>query len=307
MRALLYIAVAWMTVTAVAGYFEHVQMHSVFPPILADFWENGLHYWSFGSSTVVTDEYIRLTTHKADAKGYFWNRHPNHIESFVINATLRFKKRHAGWFADATDGGIALWYTAAAPRHMATNFFGNIDTFDGIGVVLDHGNVVSVLVNQEQQIHGLVESRRGSCKLKNLDNNKVTLSLAYDADQRTAVVQYNVWTSDLVPGVDVACTSVDDVKLPLRNYFGLTASNSEKAQAEHDVISVYVRSSKGDGKVEQDEEELTGLHLFDRAREKRLQAEWNGRADEPFSKERPAKSERKSEGDGQEKDAVESD
>lgn len=268
---------------------EHVQMHSIFPPILADYWENGLHYWSFGSSSVVTDEYVRLTTNSPTAKGFFWNRHPNQLQSFVANTTLRLKSRGAGWFADATDGGFAVWYTASTPRHMPTQFFGNVDTFDGLGLILDHTDTLSILIGDgDRSVQTISRERRGFCNIKQLVDNKVTISVKYNSESKELLVTYNVWQSAHVHGADVLCSVVNDVALPLRNYFGVTASNSVHAQAEHDLFSFFVKPlHKSDAEDATREEEAAGDHLFDREREQRLQKEWNGRADEPLSKERP--------------------
>lgn len=261
-------------------------MHSIFPPILADFWENGLHYWSFGSSSVVTDAYVRLTTHKTTAKGYFWNRHPNHLDGFVANTTVRLRQRESQWFADSTDGGLAIWYTSATPRHMPTPFFGNVDVFEGLGVVLDHSDTISVLLNDGERVASLSNSRRGHCQIKNLGDKQLTITVVYMASSKELRVLYHVWADAQTPGSDNYCVAISDVVLPLRNYFGVTASNSEHAKAEHDIISFFVKPSRGDDNAYLEEEESTGLHLFDHAREQQLQKEWNGRADEPLSKDR---------------------
>lgn len=281
------VVVVFLTASGVLATMDHIQMHSIFPPILADFWENGLHYWSFGSSSVVTDEYVRLTTSHPTAKGYFWNRHPNHLDSFVLNATLRLRNRKSQWFADATDGGVAMWYTATAPRHMATDLFGNVNAFDGLGVILDHSDTISILTNSEQPVESLARNRLGSCVAKGLDQQYITISVDYNGVSKTLTVRYNVWQSYGVHGVDVECAVLSDVTLPLRNYFGITGSNSIHAQAEHDVVSIYVRPRRREDLTqEEQEEEEAELHLFDAAKEKKLQAEWNGR-EEPLSAERP--------------------
>lgn len=274
-------------IVSVLGGPEHIQMHSCFPPILSDFWENGLHFWSFGSSTIITDDYVRLTTTAPEAKGYFWNRHPNHIESFIANTTVRLRKRKSGWFADSTDGGVAMWYTAAAPRHVQTTLFGSADEFDGVGVVLDHSDQLSVLFSDgAERVGSLRSAARGHCQVSGLSDKKVTLTMLYNAEAKTLRVLYHLWEDETAPGPDVMCTEVEDVVLPIRNYFGITASNSLHAQAEHDMVSFFVKPlRKLDGTADE-EEELSGLHLFDMARERKLQAEWHGRADKPLSSER---------------------
>jgi hypothetical protein len=264
---------------------EHVQMHSFSPPILADYWENGLRYWSFGSNAVVTDNYVRVTGPSPLSRGYFWNRHPNHLESFEVNVTVRLLRRQQGWFADTSDGGLALWYTAATPRHVPTNFYGSNPEFEGLGIILDHSNHLTVLVNDGEAVTSIANSRLGFCKIAALAEHDVVLVVRYDNEASILELFYTVNTPSaggLVPSAAaeaaVLCSRIERVQLPTRNYFGVTATNSKSAQANHELVSFFVRPLHG-GHEATDEETAAGLHLFDLAQEKQLQKEWEGRGD----------------------------
>jgi hypothetical protein len=280
-------AVAAVALLAVAcqSFPEHVQMHSFFPPILEDYWENGLRYWSFGSNAVVTDDYVRITGPSPNSRGYFWNRHPNHLRSFDVNLTVRLLKRQQGWFADTSDGGLALWYTAATPRHVPSNFYGSNPAFEGLGVVLDHSNQLTVLVNDGEAVTDMANSKLGSCRVVGLANHDLTLMVQYDDEASTLDLSYGltVRAAQGAPHTHSSftaqhCTQIGKVQLPTQNYFGVTATNTKSAQANHELVSFFVRPLRG-GHEGVDEEVGTGLHLFDLAQEKQLQKEWEGRGD----------------------------
>ena len=266
---------------------EHVQMHSIAPPILAEYWENGLRYWSFGSNAVVTDNYVRITGPAPTSRGYFWNRHPNHLESFEANFTVRLLRRQQGWFADTTDGGLAFWYTAATPRHVPTNFYGSNAAFEGLGVIFDHSDHISVLVNDGDAVANVANSRLGTCRISSAGERDITIIVRYDNEAATLDLLYLVSThgkgesagqfmfSETAP---VLCAHVPQVQLPTRNYFGVTATNTKTAQANHELVSFYVKPLHG-GHDAEDEEIEAGLHLFDLKQEKQLQKEWEGRED----------------------------
>lgn len=264
---------------AVCGAVDHLQMHSLHEPMLAEYWENGLHYWAFGSGSVVSDKYVRLTTPSASASGYLWNRHPNRMESFEITAVVRLRKKTSSWFADTTHEGLALWYTAAAPRHSLTSFYGNTETFDGLGVVLDHSNTLSILINGGETIVSLRRSRQGHCSVNAVEGKRIRIQILYDANEKRLTVYNAPWQDERKEHPLILCALLDDIVLPPRNYFGITALNSKDSQAEHDVESIVVKPLLDD-LYDAQADENNVLHLFDRAREKQLQQEWENNFDD---------------------------
>lgn len=270
---------------------DHVQMHSLYPPILAEYWETGLHYWSFGSHSVVTDDYVRLTTLHPSAHGYLWNRHPNHLESFEVNITLKMKNRADKWFQDRTSAGIVLWYTAAAIRHVAPTFYGAMDTFVGLGVVLDHSNHISIVHNNGDSVYSLSAVTIASCSVPRVAENFLTIFLRYENSTERGSVYYMLGDTELPEPVGqdtpmVFCATVN-VKLPLRSYFGVTATNTENSACVHEVRSIFVKplrstsNNGGDGNKDaaDEEEDVVGLHLFDLTKDQQERREWDGKGD----------------------------
>lgn len=258
---------------------DHLQMHSLHEPMLAEYWENGLHYWAFGSGSVVTDKYVRLTTHAASASGYLWNRHPNHMDSFELSTVVRLRKKTATWFADTTHEGIALWYTVAAPRHTLTSFYGNTDTFEGLGVILDHSNTLSVLLNGGEKIGSLRRSRQGHCEVNAVEGKRIRLKVLYDFDEKKLTVFYASWQDERKEHPLTMCVQLTDIVIPSRNYFGVTALNSDDSQAEHNVENIIVKPFL-DEQYDAEADENNNLHLFDRAHERQLQEEWENNFDD---------------------------
>jgi hypothetical protein len=290
------------------GEKDHLQMHSFYPPILADFWESGLNYWSFGQGTVVTDEYVRLTTSTdAMSRGYFWNRHPNHLESFRVNVTLRLTKRSHPWFSDTTQAGVAVWYVTTTPRHQPAPFYGGIAAFEGLGIVLDHSDHISILINDGEQLSVVDAHRRGHCYISGASEHYVTLYLTYGKDSNMLRAFYEVSQHHVQIGRGnlVHCADVSQVRLPPRGYFGITAANAPTAQAQHEVRSFLVKPMKGNDDAEETEEEEVGLHLFDLKKEKELQQEWSENGDKPLDpakngEQKPSPDSRKRNGDDNE-------
>ncbi|PWV08359.1 putative legume-like lectin [Trypanosoma cruzi] len=149
---------------------DQIQVHSVFPPILQNYWENGMRFWSFGLSTVVTDKYIRLTGGSPNAKGYLWNKHANRMEAFELNVTLQIRGRQVTGRDDVRDSGMGIWYTTSAMPATNTDvgFFGFHKRFYGVGVILEIRMrflllAMTILLNWNQVLYCRVVTATAVC------------------------------------------------------------------------------------------------------------------------------------------------
>jgi len=286
------VVIALIGVILVAHGIEHVSMHSLFPPILADYWDTHLHFWSFGTSTVITDQLVRLTTRDPTARGYLWNRHANRLGAFEANFTFQMRKRSSAWFSDTSDSGIALWYTLVASRHTPLSFYGGNPSFDGLGVILDHSDTISVLVNTGEAVKTVHTSKRvGQCTVRGLNEHLITILVRYDNETKTLTVSYVKFNEEHKPHetrylalAREPCVTAT-VSLPLMYFFGVTAVNSPTSTAEHDLHSFFVKSIHANDKTAEREDERVGLHLFSVKAEKALQKEWEGKGDEDPAKD----------------------
>ena len=248
---------------------DHVLMHSFYSPILKDYWDHGMRYWSFGSGTIVTDKSAELTTTKEYSHGYLWNRHPNHLDSFEFNVTTHITETRGLWHADTTKAGMGFWYTSDTPRHAVPHFFGSVNQFVGLGVLVDHSSKVSIVISDGMEpVYSFEKERRASCDLSAHTGHVITLTVRYDASLKRLEVGFLVGTLTAAPGVAelndptahrTNCAVLNDVVLPTQYYFGITAANDENSQAKHDVTSFFLKPLRGAADVEEEREELHAL------------------------------------------------
>lgn len=252
-----------------AKTIQHVKMHSLVPPILENYWDNGLHEWSFGAATVVTDLYVRLTQKTPTSRGYLWNRRSLQVDNFQFNATFRIANRDGTWFSDKSGSGIGFWLTSEAPRHVPVSFYGMTDQFTGVGVVFDHTNHVSVLFNNGQHLASPHDATVGTCQIRTGDAWS-TFILRVSALDELLDVLVSVGGDAPVP-----CTRVKNVKLPSNLYIGITATNTESSSAFHDATMLALFPMAKPEEFAADAES-PAYHHGDAKKE---QEQWTGRED----------------------------
>ena len=267
---LLVVLVAVIGMAPTALGVDHILMHSFYPPILKDYWDHGMRYWSFGSGTIVTDSSVALTTNKPFSHGYLWNRHPNHLESFEFNVTVHVSGTQGVWHGDTSHAGIGFWYTSDTPRHATPHFFGSVNQFVGLGVLLDHSEKVSIVLSDGlDPIFSFEKQRKASCDLSAHSGHVITLQMRYDAQEKKLEVGFLVGTLTSAPSVAelhdptahrTNCAILYDVSLPPRFYFGVTAANDENSQAKHEVKSFFAKPLGGAADMEEERQEIHVLN-----------------------------------------------
>ncbi|KEG12677.1 legume-like lectin [Trypanosoma grayi] len=261
---------------------DYIQVHSVFPPILQNYWENGMRFWAFGLNTVVTDNYIRLTESAPDAKGYLWNRHSNHMESFELNVTLQMRKRGSGFVGSTSDGGMGIWYTSAETftGDSDTVFFGFKRRFFGVGVVLDHSDVISLVTNDgsfDLDANSMRVRRNGYCRVPALGELHITITIRYEGGIANVLYVYH---DNVEPRPEdyarcVFCTTASAPTLSGVYRFGVTAANSALTQATHEIHSVIMTPLSDVSHHLEEENKAAQVRLF-AADEKAAQQELLG-------------------------------
>ena len=268
----------------VASAHDHMGMHSIFPPILRNYWENGLSYWSFGSETVVTDDIVRLTQARPKSKGYLWNRHGNHLQSWQMNVTLQLDRVSVDDASEAQMAGVAVWFQTDTPRRGDRTFFGAPNRFNGLAVTMDHRSVISVFLNDGySEVTDVAKDRRGFCRAT---TRAVTITVSYIHSEKSLAVSYRPEDKfyDAASLVDRAerdqqandaarrahlhslgavCASLSNVSLVTHSYFGLTAANAPSSFARVEVQKMFVAPTAGAEDLHDAEEEKLGLRMFD--------------------------------------------
>lgn len=241
----LLLLLALLVVPACAD--DVVQVHSLVPPMLQHYWANGMAYWSFGRESVVTDNYVRLTSHRPKSMGYLWNRHENMMTAFQLNVTLQMTTKSGRWGGDTANAGMGIWYTNAEKTnyHSDAAFFGFQRKFGGVGVILNHKEGLSIVLNDgkmELTPSNLAKNRVAHCTVPRFGELHLTVSLLYQDE--SLEVHYTVHPGAEPKAKDLAvsklCATLATVKLPGVFHFGVTAANSAAARATHDVHSIIM-------------------------------------------------------------------
>eukprot|EP00672_Neobodo_designis_P011401 CAMPEP_0174867024 /NCGR_PEP_ID=MMETSP1114-20130205/63218_1 /TAXON_ID=312471 /ORGANISM="Neobodo designis, Strain CCAP 1951/1" /LENGTH=315 /DNA_ID=CAMNT_0016102199 /DNA_START=38 /DNA_END=982 /DNA_ORIENTATION=+ len=228
-----------------------VHHHSLFPPHLSEhgMGNPNLAHWSFGLSTVVTDEYVRLTSNKQSREGFLWNDVPVQLQSWKAYIGLRVHSAHS-----LGGDGMAMWLverpsTSGGPV-VATRASG----FRGLGIIFDsfdndhqRDNPAVTIVAKTDSPAGemaldpatdYADAKVGGCTFDYRNSGKgnvVHAAVEYDGVRKQLTVKLATANNDMT------CATVDNLELPAGYYFGLTAHTGEVAD-NHDVHWFVVTS-----------------------------------------------------------------
>eukprot|EP01130_Rhizamoeba_saxonica_P013378 TRINITY_DN570_c0_g1_i2.p1 TRINITY_DN570_c0_g1~~TRINITY_DN570_c0_g1_i2.p1 ORF type:complete len:564 (-),score=170.01 TRINITY_DN570_c0_g1_i2:49-1740(-) len=205
-----------------------------------------LPFWDFGGDTIITEDFIRLTSAQESLRGYLWNKKPVNFDdwSFILTFSIGSDQRGG---AD----GLAAWYTEE--RGIIGDIFGNQDKWNGLGVFVDTFDNDNKRNNPE--IYAVVNDgnlefdkdndggsdKLGTCTLKVRSvpyNNpkKYNLKVSYidgELEISTKSDASNNWKECFRTPLD----------LPKGYYFGVSAETGGLFD-NHDLFSFETKSSK---------------------------------------------------------------
>ncbi|XP_071441797.1 vesicular integral-membrane protein VIP36 isoform X1 [Hetaerina americana] len=224
-------------------------------------------YWDFMGSTMVTNNYVRLTPDLQSKQGALWNSLPCHVRNWELQVHFRVHGKGKELFGD----GLAMWY--AKERMLPGPVFGNADYFQGLSVIIDtYSNHNGPHNHQHPYISAMVNNgslhydhdRDGThtqlagceAKLRNLAHD-THISVRYEQDTLTVNVFPGRGVGQVKPGplssgqrsdvfvsTDIEnkaawkeCLKVGGVRLPTGYYFGLSAATGDLSD-NHDILSV---------------------------------------------------------------------
>ncbi|XP_029644743.1 vesicular integral-membrane protein VIP36 isoform X1 [Octopus sinensis] len=197
--------------------------------------------WDITGSTMITNNYIRLTSDHQSKQGGIWNSQPVLVRNWELH--VQFKVHGAG--RTLYGDGFSIWYTR--DRMELGPVFGNRDYFSGLAIFLDtysnhngpHNHAhpyISAMVNNgslsyDHDADGTHTELSGcEAQFRNKDHD-THISIRYidgilfvyiDIDNK------NVWKE---------CFTVKGVHLPTGYYVGVSAATGELAD-NHDILSV---------------------------------------------------------------------
>ncbi|XP_044744012.1 vesicular integral-membrane protein VIP36 [Chrysoperla carnea] len=206
-------------------------------------------YWDFMGSTLVTNDYIRLTPDEQSKNGALWNTEPCLINNWELQIHFKVHGKGKDLFGD----GLAIWYTK--DRMLNGPVFGNIDYFNGLAIILDtYSNHNGAHNHQHPYISAMINNgtlhydhdRDGThtqiagceAKIRNLEFD-THISIKYLNNQlivSTDLVNKAAWHQ---------CFQVDGIFLPTGYYFGVSATTGDLSDY-HDILSIKLYELEGD-------------------------------------------------------------
>ncbi|XP_076631088.1 vesicular integral-membrane protein VIP36 [Colletes latitarsis] len=198
-------------------------------------------YWDFFGSTMVTNNYIRLTPDLQSKQGAIWNSYPCQVRNWELQVHFKVHGKGTDLFGD----GFVIWY--AKERMQTGPVFGNKDYFQGLAIILDtYSNHNGPHNHQHPYISAMVNNgslhydhdRDGThtqlagceAKFRNLEHD-THIAIRYERDTLTVSTDFAnkaAWKE---------CFSVKDIKLPTGYYFGISATTGDLSD-NHDILSI---------------------------------------------------------------------
>nr|CAG4647966.1 EOG090X07L3 [Moina brachiata] len=198
-------------------------------------------FWDFLGSTVITSNYIRLTSDLQSKSGSIWNTVPCQSRNWELQVQFKVHGKGKDLFGD----GLVIWY--AKDRMVKGPVFGSKDYFHGLAIILDtysnhngpHNHAhpyISAMINNgtlhyDHDRDGTHTQLAGcEAKFRNLEHDTYVvvryendkLSVSTDIDNKAG------WKP---------CFTVDGVRLPTGYFFGMSAETGDLSDS-HDIISV---------------------------------------------------------------------
>ncbi|EFA10355.1 vesicular integral-membrane protein VIP36 [Tribolium castaneum] len=198
-------------------------------------------FWHFTGSTIVTPNYIRLTSDLQSKVGAIWNSVPVNVRNWELQVHFKVHGKGKDLFGD----GFAIWY--AKDRMKEGPVFGNNDFFHGLAIILDtYSNHNGPHNHQHPYISAMVNNgtlhydhdRDGThtqlagceAKFRNLDYD-THIAIRYEKDVLTVSTDIEnkaAWKE---------CFQVKGVRLPTGYYLGVSATTGDLSD-NHDIMSV---------------------------------------------------------------------
>ncbi|XP_033343087.1 vesicular integral-membrane protein VIP36 [Megalopta genalis] len=236
----LFVASLWQLATAEWNTKDYMKReHSLIRPYQGS--GMTIPYWDFSGSTMVTNNYIRLTPDLQSKQGAIWNSVPCHVRNWEFQIHFKVHGKGRDLFGD----GFVIWY--AKDRMQSGPVFGNQDYFQGLAIILDtYSNHNGPHNHQHPYISAMVNNgslhydhdRDGThtqlagceAKFRNLEHD-THIAIRYERDTLT------VSTDFVNKAAWKECFSVKEIKLPTGYYFGISATTGDLSD-NHDLLSI---------------------------------------------------------------------
>lgn len=201
-------------------------------------------FWSLGGHALASRDQVRVTASLRSQKGWMWTKLPTTFDFWEVEITFRVTGR-----ARVGADGLAFWFTSEAGRDGPV--FGSSDYWHGLGVFFDsfdndgqqNNPYILMMTNNKSKSYDHTSDgngqQLGGC-LRDFRNrpNAPKAKIRYYNGKLSLYFNNGVITS--AEGYEL-CTEAENVVLPSRGYFGLSAATGGLAD-DHDVIAFLTTS-----------------------------------------------------------------
>ncbi|CAL8074043.1 unnamed protein product [Calicophoron daubneyi] len=224
----------WCLLSSVLSYSTYEKKeHSLHLPHQIANW------YSYGS-TIIQPDHISLTKDQRSQRGGIYSTMPVVYRDWEVQLAFHVHGAGTTLFGD----GLAFWYIEKPPSEGSA--FGNQDVFRGLGVFFDtYANQNGAHSHEHPYISAMVND--GSKKYDHDKDGTLTELAGCSTDFRNhkpavAIIRFvknQLSVSMKYDGTDkeVDCFVVDDVRLPIGYYFGVSAETGDLSD-NHDILSI---------------------------------------------------------------------
>jgi mannose-binding lectin 1 len=275
---------AWDSAAESIPRGDIIPHHSMEPPFVHDWWEEGVPHWDVGGDAVATNEMIRLTPQRASRFGWAWNSQRNDNPWWEVKMQFYIRSRQ-----NPGADGLAFWYAQEPYKGREPGpLFGMPADFKGIGVLFDSYDNDHQRDNPATMV---ISNVRGETNQWNLDSDLIDQSAfrclfdhrnTADGDPVEMVLQYYQrrltlrMRTVLRSSSEAFCGEISDIELPMDWTFGATATTGALSD-NHDIISIEVRplgDPIGDPSIPQQEGRLPQPRQFDHEADSKEKDYW---------------------------------
>eukprot|EP00164_Ancoracysta_twista_P005248 GFYU01007183.1.p1 GENE.GFYU01007183.1~~GFYU01007183.1.p1 ORF type:complete len:444 (-),score=158.14 GFYU01007183.1:194-1525(-) len=215
--------------------------------------------WTYGGSTALNKNFVRLTPDRQSRQGWLFNTFPNKAKEWAVVLKFRVSGSARRLFGD----GMAFWYTK---MRQPGPVLGGMDRWTGLGVFFDtfqntdkkhyhqHPYVSSMTNDGRTQYSDDTTHWKNGCHSPfrfhegrhDFSVKNSTAALITYQNRKLTVAMDLTGTG----GEWTKCVLMEDADIPTGYYFGLTASTGHLAD-NHDILGFTVHSLD-DGRTVED-------------------------------------------------------
>eukprot|EP00731_Ephydatia_muelleri_P017802 Em0010g900a len=202
-------------------------------------------FWTHGGNAIASEDQVRVCPSIRSRKGWVWANEIYTGGNWMVDVTLRV----TGRLRNGADG-LAIWFTET--KGSEGPLFGNVDSFKGIGVIMDsfdndglndNPKILVVLsngsLNYDHQSDGLSQAS-GSC-LRDFRNRPHPVKLRITYLRGALEVWVHEGLSDIEDDYEFCVSVPAATAIPSAGYFGVSAATGGLSD-DHDVLQFITHS-----------------------------------------------------------------